>query len=88
MNCIYESERDFSFSFLSKEAMEVASAIEEERVNNGCSDRYRALCRTFLDMNKRYLALLKEQKTEQASGDALTAFNAPSVYDERGVLFV
>ena len=48
---------------------------------------YFALMRTFLATLKQFERLLPPVSTEQAT-DALTEFNAASVYDERGLVTV
>lgn len=82
----YETERGLIINALSTEICEMAQEIERERESNGFTAQYRALSKTYNDATKHYLNLVKEVGAENAAEvDPLTAFNKPSVYDERGL---
>ncbi|EHL69852.1 hypothetical protein [Cloacibacillus evryensis] len=86
MKMKYENERAVIIDALSKETSELAQAITKEREENGFTAQYRALSKTYNDATKHYLTLVKEVEAENAAEvDPLTAFNKPSVYDERGL---
>ena len=86
MKMKYESERAAIIETLSGEIGELAQEIEKERETNGFTAQYRALSKTYNDATKHYLTLVKEVEAENAAEvDPLKAFNAPSIYDERGL---
>lgn len=83
----YETERGLITNALSTEICEMAQEIEKERESNGFTAQYRALLKTYNDATKHYLNLVKEVEAENAAEvDPLTEFNAPSVYDKRGIV--
>ena len=83
----YETERGLIINALSEEIGELAQEIERERETNGFTAQYRALSKTYNDATKHYLNLVKEVEAENAAEvDPLKEFNAPSVYDERGII--
>ena len=83
----YETERGLITNALSTEICEMAQEIEKERESNGFTAQYRALSKTYNDATKHYLTLVKEVEAENAAEvDPLTEFNAPSVYDKRGIV--
>ena len=84
----YETERGLIINALSEEITELAQEIEKERETKGFTAQYRALSKTYNDATKHYLNLVKELEAEGAEVDALAEFNAPSVYDERGIVMI
>ena len=85
----YETERGLIINALSEEIAELARGIEKERETKGFTAQYRALSKTYNDATKHYLNLVKEVEAENAGEvDPLKEFNAPSVYDERGILTI
>ena len=87
MKMKYESERAAIIETLSGEIGELAREIEKERESNGFTAQYRALSKTYNDAAKHYLTLVKEVEAENAAEvDPLTEFNAPSIYDKRGIV--
>lgn len=83
----YETERGLIINALSEEIGELAQEIERERETTGFTAQYRALSKTYNDATKHYLNLVKEVEAENAAEvDPLKEFNAPSVYDERGII--
>ena len=87
MKIKYENERAAIINALCNEIGELAQEIEKERETNGFTAQYRALSKTYNDATKHYLNLVKEVEAENAAEvDPLTEFNAPSVYDKRGIV--
>ena len=87
MKIKYDNERAAIINALCNEIGELAQEIEKERETNGFTAQYRALSKTYNDATKHYLNLVKEVETENAAEvDPLKEFNAPSVYNERGII--
>ena len=82
----YDKERELIIDALSKEIAGLAREIEKERKSNGFTAQYRALSKTYNDMSKHYLSLVKEGEAETEAVDTLNDFNKPPVHDERGIL--
>ena len=81
----YEVKRELIINDLSKEIDELSQEIKKEREIKGFTAQYRALSKTYNDVIKHYLNLIKEVEAENTGTDALTEFNtSQSPYDENG----